>query len=95
MAGKTDGNHGTGDRKRLSYVRVRHLPHLIPLWPGELEDESAAGRRRLLRRLHRALRSERKRGEAGHWAYDLNRHRALLHACKAEAAALEVGPKTD
>lgn len=37
-----------------------------------------------LNRLARALRSERRRGLAGHWSYDLARHHALLQAFKAE-----------
>ncbi|CAN1725104.1 protein of unknown function [Hyphomicrobium sp. 1Nfss2.1] len=34
--------------------------------------------------MRRALRLERQRGIAGHWAYDLARHAALLNAYRAE-----------
>jgi hypothetical protein len=69
------------------YCRTRDLAKLIPLWPDEIADESAEGRRKLLARLRRALREERRRGLAGHWTYDLARHAALLRAYKAEQAA--------
>ena len=32
----------------------------------------------------RSLRDERRRGQAGHWSYDLNRHIALAQAYAAE-----------
>lgn len=35
---------------------------------------------RNLQRLARAIRDERRRGRAGHWSYDLNRHLALVQA---------------
>lgn len=62
------------------YDRARDLPRLVPLWPSEITDPSAATRARLVQRLRRALREERRRGMAGHWAYDLARHAALLRA---------------
>jgi hypothetical protein len=49
-------------------------------------DESPAGRRRIIARLRRALREERRRGIAGHWTYDLARHAALHRALQAEMA---------
>jgi hypothetical protein len=58
------------------------------LWPSEIADGSLAGRLRLLARLRTALRRERQRGLAGHWAYDLARHARLLEAYRREAAAL-------
>lgn len=67
------------------------LAALVPLWPEELADRSVAGRLRLLGRLRRALRLERQRGIAGHWSYDLARHRRLLAAYRAEAAELAAG----
>jgi hypothetical protein len=70
------------------YSRSRDLPRLVPLWPREIEDESEDGRRRLVAKLRRALREERRRGLAGHWAYDLARHAALLRAYRAELARL-------
>lgn len=68
-------------------TRARDLGRLVPLWPLEIEDRSAAGRQRLLAELRKALRSERQRGLSGHWTYDLARHRALLDAYRAEASA--------
>jgi hypothetical protein len=72
-----------------AYVRARDLPKLIALWPHELADESPEGRRRVLVKLRRALRAERRRGLAGHWSYDLNRHLGLLSAFRGERALLE------
>jgi hypothetical protein len=72
-----------------AYVRSRDLPRLIALWPHELEDESNDGRRCVLAKLRRALRAERRRGRAGHWSYDLNRHLGLLSAYRGELALLE------
>lgn len=70
-----------------SYDRQRDLPTLLPLWPAEIADTSDAARLKLLARLRRALRGERKRANAGHWAYDLARHAALLKCYRAEVAA--------
>jgi hypothetical protein len=68
------------------YRRARDLPKLIGLWPEELQDQSLAGTLRILSKLRRALRTERVRGNAGHWSYDLNRHLGLLSAYKGELA---------
>jgi len=70
------------------YDRARHLPRLIALMPGEIDDVRPAARRSILARLARALRAERNRGRAGHWTYDLNRHIALRQACLAERALM-------
>ena len=70
--------------KAQAYCRERDLPRILPLWPAELADPSADAQRRLIVKLRRALREERRRGLAGHWAYDLARH-AALH--RAELAA--------
>jgi len=64
------------------------LGRLLPLWPHELADESPEGRLRVVARLRKALRAERRRGLAGHWTYDLARHVELLRLYRAEAAAL-------
>jgi hypothetical protein len=69
-----------------TYVRARDLPRLIPLWPQELNDESHEGGLRVLAKLRRALRAERRRALSGHWSYDLNRHLGLLSAYKGELA---------
>jgi hypothetical protein len=71
-----------------AYLRARDLPKLIALWPHELVDESLKGRRLVLAKLRRALRAERRRGLAGHWSYDLNRHVGLLSAYRGEQAGL-------
>jgi hypothetical protein len=63
------------------------LPRVIPLWPHELDDASQEGRRRILAKLRRALRAERRRGLAGHWTYDLARHVELLRVYRLELAA--------
>ena len=72
--------------RRSAYDRRRDLPRLIPLWPSEIDDVSAAGRAKLIQKLRRALREERRRGLAGHWTYDLARHFALHRAFKYELA---------
>ncbi len=67
------------------YDPNRHLDRLLgaahSLWGGEETSREAA-----IAHLKRALRSERQRGRAGHWSYDLNRHIGLLQALKAERA---------
>ena len=75
------------------YDRERHLPRLIAMMPSELADFSPAARRVLVARLARALRSERTRGRAGHWTYDLNRHIGLAQAYAAERQQLAVGER--
>lgn len=77
---------GEGGARR--YKRDRDLPSLIALWPHELADFSAEGGLRILSKLRRALRAERRRARAGHWSYELNRHLALLSAYKGEIALL-------
>ena len=69
-----------------AYDRRTELPRILPLWPGELADDSPPGRRLILARLRRALRAERRRGIAGHWAYDLARHVELLRVYRLELA---------
>jgi hypothetical protein len=72
---------------RRPYDRRAELPRVLPLWPHELDDQSPEGRRRILARLRRALRAERRRGVAGHWTYDLARHVELLRVYRLELAA--------
>ncbi|MGH6736113.1 MAG: DUF6477 family protein [Methyloceanibacter sp.] len=74
-----------------AYVRPRDLPRLLALWPHEIEDETELGGLRLLAKLRRALRAERRRAIAGHWSYDLNRHLGLLSAYRGELARLRLG----
>jgi len=71
-----------------AYLRSRDLPKLIAPWPHELEDDSQEGTFRVLAKLRRALGAERRRGLAGHWSYDRNRHVGLLSAYKGELASL-------
>ena len=61
------------------------VPALIGADPALLADMSEVGARAIIARLERALRAERHRARAGHWAYDLNRHIALRQAfaCRA------------
>lgn len=59
------------------------LGRLLPLWPAELAAERKEDRLRLLSRLRRALKDERRRGLAGHWAYDVARHAQLVDAYRS------------
>lgn len=70
--------------KKIEYQRTRDLPKLVALWPSELGDGSPAGREKILAKLRQALRAERRRGQAGHWTYDLVRHAQLVAAYNAE-----------
>jgi hypothetical protein len=70
------------------YRRGLVLPRLLPVGPDELSGPEPATGRRLCALIARALRAERRRGRAGHWSYDLNRHIGLAQALKAERAAL-------
>ncbi len=72
-----------------TYDRARDLPPLIALWPHEMTDRSEAGRQRLIAKLKRALREERRRGIAGHWTYSLARHAGLLRAYRHELGMLK------
>jgi hypothetical protein len=74
--------------QRRAFHRETELPKLIGLWPGELRDYSIEGTARIVALLSKALRSERRRASAGHWAYDLTRHMALAAALKEEEARL-------
>ncbi|MEP0323510.1 MULTISPECIES: hypothetical protein [Hyphomicrobiales] len=71
-----------------TYDRMRHLPRLIPMTCDQIADDTMETRRAILARLARALRSERSRGRAGHWTYDLNRHIGLRQAFEAERQRL-------
>lgn len=73
-------------RRGDGYDRARDLPRLLPVWARDLEDDSRAGRARLVALIRRALRAERARGLAGHWSYDLARHAQLRAALDAELA---------
>jgi hypothetical protein len=77
------------------YSRSRDLSRLIALWPDELKDQSVEGSMRILAKLRRALRAERRRAISGHWSYDLNRHLGLLSAYRGELASLRVHRNED
>lgn len=77
-----------GERGQTRYVRQRDLPRLIAIWPAELADPGLAGHGRLVAKIRRALREERRRGQAGNWTYDLARHAQLLTAYRAELSDL-------
>ena len=70
------------------YDRARHLPRLARATPQEIASGDPDVARIILARLMRALRAERRRGRAGHWSYDLNRHIALMQAIEAESTRL-------
>lgn len=74
-------------------MRERDLPRLIRLWPDEILDVDRADHDLIIARLRRAIRSERQRGLAGDWTYDLNRHAALIRAYRAELAAGKQKPR--
>jgi hypothetical protein len=69
-----------------AYDRRTELSRILPLWPGEIDDDGPRGRRMILARLRRALRAERRRGISGHWTYDLARHVELLRVYRLELA---------
>lgn len=71
-----------------AYDRSRDLPRLLAVWPHEVENCTQCERIDLLEKLRRALRTQKRRADAGHWGYDLNRHLALFCAYKSELIAL-------
>lgn len=56
------------------------IAQLLGLWSWQIVRANTGEQMRILGRLDRALRLERRRGIAGHWTYDLNRHAALRAA---------------
>jgi hypothetical protein len=75
--------------------RDREIARLVGLWPSEIADVSAEGRARLVKKLEQVLKAERRRGQAGHWTYDLARHAALARVLRQERSALAtLGRKT-
>ena len=74
--------------QKRCYCRQRDLPKLIGVWPKDLEDRSPSALKRRVAKLEAALRSERRRGLAGHWTYDLARHTQLLVAFRSERTAM-------
>jgi hypothetical protein len=80
-----DGVVNTG---RETYDRGRMLVRLLPVGPDDIFGHEPETTRRIVMKLARALRTERARGRAGHWTYDLNRHLGLMQALKAEEERL-------
>jgi hypothetical protein len=81
------------DKTKRSFDRKVELPGLIGIWPSELRTESLEATVRIVALLRKAIRSERQRGRAGHWTYDLNRHLALADALRVEQARLRAAIK--
>jgi hypothetical protein len=79
---------GVIDSGRQTYERGRMLVRLLPVGPDDIVGAEPETTRRIVLKLARALRTERARGRAGHWTYDLNRHMGLLQALKAEQERL-------
>lgn len=79
-----------GHHENSAEARTRRLSQLIPLWPAEVASgaRDAAAAEKVVKALERALRGERRRGRAGHWTYDINRHLALARALREERARL-------
>jgi hypothetical protein len=61
---------------------------VLSLWPSERADRSIGGRKKFIAVIERALRQERRRGQGGHPAYDLERHAGLSRMLKEERSAL-------
>ncbi len=72
--------------------RAQELARLGGFWPAELADVTREGRARLVAKLENLLKAERRRGRAGHWAYDLAQHVELLRALRRERAILAALP---
>lgn len=77
------------DHGCAAYDRRKHLKQLLPIATAQIEDQTPETGKWITLRLAGALRQERKRGRAGHWAYNLNRHLALLQAYRGERKLLE------
>lgn len=71
------------------YARASNLPALLGLWPREVDDYTFEGTQEIIKRLRTAIRTERQRGKAASWTYDINRHIRLFNALKHELGFLE------
>ena len=71
-------------REQVPYQRA-HLPRLLPIGPDEIKGPEPETTQALLRKLARALRTQRRLGRAGHWTYDLDRHMGLAEAWRKES----------
>lgn len=72
--------HARSPRSKQPLPISSDISKLVALWPWEREPAGRDGMMRLLARLRRAARDERRRGLAGHWSYDLARHAQLVSA---------------
>lgn len=61
---------------------------LLPLWPRDLGNRTAEGRKKLVAVIERELRKERQRGIAGSTAYNVSRHAKLARLLKDERRSL-------
>ncbi|WP_321506016.1 hypothetical protein [Breoghania sp.] len=82
------GQGRAGDEDGSAACAAALRQRILRRLTGREPEEGEAGRKALVARLARALRGERRRGRAGHWSYDLNRHIALLQAYRAECDGL-------
>lgn len=58
-----------------------------PIGPDEIAGPEPETTQALLRKLARALRTQRRLARAGHWAYDLDRHMGLVEAWRRESGS--------
>lgn len=80
--------HDLGEIETGSERDPLALRMLLPIDDAAARDESLAGTEHVVRLVGRALRSERRRGRAGHWSYGLHRHLALARLYRDERARL-------
>ncbi len=82
----------TIERGAKLYDRQRILPRLLPISRDDIRNILST--RKIVLALSRALRTERNRGRAGHWSYDMSRHIALMQALRAEQRVLKQASST-
>lgn len=63
--------------RALDAALLDELEVALALWPWERAEMRSMGIEGWRKRLTSALITERRRGLAGHWTYDLARHRTL------------------
>lgn len=92
---KNDGRRqdGRDENERMAALRQRVVARLLGAEKTGEKEEPLEAQRRVVSRLARALRDERRRGQAGHWTYDLNRHIALMQAYRTEHAILRASTR--
>lgn len=65
------------EQTALDAALLDELEVVLALWPWECAEMRMMGIEGWRKRLTSALITERRRGLAGHWTYDLARHRTL------------------